>query len=233
MKWDRRSKLIKISKYAIIICLVLSIIFAGFTIYGNKVGNFILSVDRKNGVSLSLSDREDLGDKTARLAAKGLDEQSLATLSDIPKDITKGVGVKNAKFGQLYMAYSFYLLNESGRTVDYTVGINILETHLGADEVVRVMVIEGESERGRIFAKSRADGTPEEHTPENMEKGTEPYTTIPFQSETEVGGWTVTSFGDGASQKYTIVVWLEGEDEQATDAIMGSGIRMSLTFTGY
>lgn len=44
MKWLKRLQMMRISKIVIAVSLALSVIFAGFTIYGNKVGNFIINV---------------------------------------------------------------------------------------------------------------------------------------------------------------------------------------------
>lgn len=59
MKWLKRLQMMRISKIVIAVSLALSVIFAGFTIYGNKVGNFIINVSN-DGAHIAATMKEDL-----------------------------------------------------------------------------------------------------------------------------------------------------------------------------
>lgn len=84
MKWLKRLQMMRISKIVIAVSLALSVIFAGFTIYGNKVGNFIINVSN-DGAHIAATMKEDLSDLSSRLSVSGLEGQGATTYEDIPR----------------------------------------------------------------------------------------------------------------------------------------------------
>src|SRR5574344_2234749 len=158
MKWINRIKLLQISKFLIIVCLILSIVLAGFTIYGDKVGNFVISTQEQDpGIKIAITQYEDLSHQTDILAIKGLTEQTNTTLERIPFDVSYGLGDKSDVKFKRYLAYSFYLVNNSATTVDLTAVIQITEMSNHLDSAVRVMLIMGDESRGEVFAKEQED----------------------------------------------------------------------------
>ena len=89
MKWLKRLQMMRISKIVIAVSLALSVIFAGFTIYGNKVGNFIINVSN-DGAHIAATMKEDLSDLSSRLSVSGLEGQGATTYEDIPRSIARG-----------------------------------------------------------------------------------------------------------------------------------------------
>lgn len=225
-RWLTRRTLIKISKYAIALTAVLSAIFAGFTIYGSKVGNFVVNIERERNINLALYKSEELIDPQSRLVFPGMTEQTNSTLDNVPDDIDIGYGDKNDYTNRRYIAYSFLIRNESDVAVDYNMTIEIKKVTLNVDSAIRIMIIANGTRN--IYAK------PKEYPIEDIGKPEDfPYMTTPFLSPVKVCDETINNFAGGASMKYTVVIWLEGHDNECVDAIKGGSLKMEMNFTAY
>ena len=83
------------------------------------------------------------------------------------------------------------------------------------DDAIRVRVYKnGESV---TYAKLGARGTPE--------KGT-----VPFEDPDLILNEHVERFKPGDKNKYTVVIWLEGNDPECTDNILGGEIKIHMNF---
>ncbi|MCD7729749.1 MAG: hypothetical protein LUI60_07570 [Clostridia bacterium] len=244
MKWRTRLVFNRISKVAIITCLAASVTFAGFTIYGSKVGNFVVNVEDTKG-SIKLSVDEDPLSETATLtnilSTPVLKKQVDATYNWIPDNIAEGMGSKNDE-NYRYFAYSFYLVNTGETTIDYDFGAYITETTLSADEIVRFMVIKGEQytynedtefpadaykSQGTIYAKTESS---EENKAYVETSAGYPAPQVDFLSDTII--CTSQESVDGLSCiKYTLVMWIEGYDVDCTDDKIGGTIKMEVNIT--
>jgi hypothetical protein len=235
--YHRLSTRRKIVTRALAIISVLLIIIILLTYYGTQTGNFVVTIEGKKYQSLSLSDKEDRSDQTARLLAKSMRDCHDADYSYIPTDIEQGIGTKNDYKNYRYFAYSFYLINSGDIAVNYSMNINIVRAEKQLDSILRVMIIKDGEET--IYAKARED---EGHQgePEGVyidEKGyaqtEEPLKyTVPF---IEDASQTIISqinydFAAGAYAKYTCVIWLDGWDKQETDFMQGGAIQTELVF---
>lgn len=240
MAWTKsRLKMMRISSIAIIVTLVLLLIFAGFTFYGNKVGNFVVNVNN-DGAKLALSKTEDLSDVTSRLVVEGTERQTNATLSHIPDNISEGIGLKTkdetviTRTGEevvsRYMAFSFYLLNYSDYAVNYTMALTVYDVLGDPLSCLRVLVIEGDAAKtdGTIFAQNE---TSEQKQQELYAR--QKYTTTDFFSDTQLIYREFKDFRPNTKVKYTFVFWLEGWDESCTDARMDDRMKLSLEFNAY
>lgn len=226
MKWITRLKLMRISKIAIVACLVFLVVFAGFTIYGNKVGNFVVAVKRDE-VKLALSMREDLSDRSSRLATSGMDNQGAATYTDIPRDIAEGVGVKNDEKFRYYLAFGFYLINESDRAIDYRMSVDVKGATGNVLEVVRLMIIEGDDVQRDIYAKREEDA---QTAADIADKAG--YDSIDFESDERLCTRERYDLPAGGKVKYTVVMWLEGYDPLCTDDLIGARLKLQINFYG-
>lgn len=216
----------RLSKLIIAITLILSVLVVGLTIYMNNVGNFVISIEKTERLSISLSDNNDFtNNATSILYAKGLENITHATYQNIPEDIANGDGDKNDEITKRYSAYSFYLKNTSPITVSYEMALDIKQLYKAVDGALRVLlIVDGES---TIYAKRNPDGSITEHLSEDVPKK---YTTVPFESETRICSNYTRVFQEGEVKKYTIVLWLEGFDVDCNDSIKGGAIRMTMQF---
>lgn len=220
----------RIINMVIAVLAIIAILIILITIYGRNVGNFVVTVEAQTQVSLSLSEYEDFREASSRLTADGLRDQTHATLSDIPDNITETNGSHNDIEDKRYFAYTFYCKNTSSVVLDYSVDIVINKSTKGVESALRVMVIKNDITN--IYAKTKEYpeseiGKPEDHIGTGIEI---PYTTIPFASSVTIMSQTETNFIKNAINKYTVVMWLEGWDNECVDAIKGGTIKMDMKF---
>ncbi len=217
----------------IIASTIIIVAVVGVSFYGANVGDFVVGVEEEVTAYLTLSESGDfLNDSVDGLRAEGLSGATDSTYGYIPKDIEQGFGIKNDTIGQRYMAYSFCLKNISAITVNYAMRIDLLDSTNNVDEAVRVMVIEESMgvKTKTIYAKPKADGTAEDHSNPTRDD-VEPYLTTKFYSPSVVCREVVDTFVPDQETKYTVVMWLEGEDEQCVDAIKGGVIKFEMVFS--
>ncbi|MBP5242285.1 MAG: hypothetical protein J6Z36_01165 [Clostridia bacterium] len=238
--WDKRIKLLRISSIAIVVSLILLLLFAWFTFYGSRVGSFVIRIDGSNNIQLALSKREDLSDAASRIVVDSLDGQSDGTYDDVDRNIAKSaVGAKNDA-SRRYMAFSFYLLNRTTHAIDYTMSIDVLEVTGDLISILRVMIIEDDNpkEENTIYAVPEA--TLEDQR--LLEESFRIYQNTFYATEdilptdgqyTKIMEKNVLDFEGGGKKKYTVVMWLEGNDPQCTDERLEEIIKMEMTFTGH
>lgn len=181
-----------------------------------KMGNFTINLNRidmyKQGISLC--NTPDFAEPTARLEAETVRNATNITLSDLPEDIDQIDGQHN---GEDYMAYTFYLKNAGKEAIDYYVTIPIDSKNKGVDDAVRVVVYSSEKDGRTVYAKRAKDGKPEPDT-------------TPFYGKDIVINEKVTNFEVGDVHKYCVVIFLEGNDPECVDDIIGGMIRFSMNF---
>lgn len=235
IRWQKRLKWKRASAIAIIASIVVLALFAAFTVYGNKVGNFVINVDNDKDIHLSLSVEENLSSQTERLAFDGLAELGDTTYLYLPDDIAaKGIGDKSVP--KSHMAYSFYLINNSDRAVDYIMELKMVDVVGEPLKIMRVMLIEGDAstfaEGNRIYALPETTEEAEQHLETQLARY-KTYQAEPFLLDQDmIFSIDIKDMEQGAVQKYTVVVWIEGCDMECTNAHLGDRIKMELDITG-
>ena len=223
--WHKRLFLKKISVAVILIAAILLAVIIGVSLYGSKVGNFVVSIDSDTTYSMTLSEDGDFAsNQTSRLFAEGLNNATHATFANIPEDINKYNGANVDNENRRYAAYSFYLKNTSPVAIDYRMKLTIDRVTLNVDSALRIMIYT--DDEYVIYAKPKQDGTPESHP--GIER---PYETQPFLSASTVCEVVTQNFEKDSVVKYTVVLWLEGYDEECVDDIKGGAIQLSMDFT--
>ncbi len=211
-KVNRRNLVFKTVLIILLISVCLLAVGYGLSLFVNNVGHFTVLVPTENGV-LTLSETADFEDPKTYIEAEIVPSMDNITKSWFPTDIDLIDGSHN---GDNYIAQTFYLKNAGDEAVDYKAEINLLSSTLGADEAVRVMVFKNGEET--VYAKTRVDSDDPEPD------------TVPFAAQTKVMSETNQSFEAGAVDKYTVVIWLEGEDPECVDNIKGGVVKMSMNF---
>lgn len=214
-KIKERNKRIRILKLAILIILLgLIVLYLVLqSVYGR--GSFVVNLDREFSSNKGIVLYESIEDKDYRqnLYAQSLERMTNISINWLPQGLNdEKDGAHN---GENYIAYTFYLENQGKDTVNYWYSISIDDVLRGVDDAVRVMVYQnGEP---IVYAKQTASG--------NAEPGTEK-----FYSDKYVVMKHKTNFTSGAIDKYTVVIWLEGDDPQCVDAIIGGKMNMTMKF---
>ena len=203
---------------AVIVILLFLLLLISIT-YGilyivNTNGNFTITLDKNayENEKLEVSPRKDFQYTTHKLVVDNLDYIDNITESWIPANVdNEADGPHN---GNNYMAYTFYVRNSSQDVISYSRAIEILAKVKNVDDAVRVKVyLNGES---IVYAKR----TPDTDEPE-------PGTT-PFVSDKIVMNGLREDFHPGDVDKYTIVIWLEGNDPECINDIIGGELKMQM-----
>ena len=177
-----------------------------------KMGNFTINLNRlelyRKGISIS--DSGNFENATARLTASNVKDATNISIEDIPDDVDSIEGGHN---GKNYMAYTYYLRNAGKEDLGYVATITLDSCAKGAEEAVRVAVWRN-GER-TVYAEPAKDGGDEDGC-------------VSFESDKVVCSYEEPDFLVGNVDKYTIVIWMEGDDPECVDSIIGGSVEFSM-----
>lgn len=209
-------QLLRIVKITVGSMLAVFLIFtvAGTLVEETKTFTIQLIPPAEEGeAKLSLSETEDFANPTTVLDAGGFPEMNNISHKWLPEDLDMTDGSHN---GANYMAYTFYVKNTGDASATLTEQITLDSSVLGAEAAIRLRLYrDGEP---TTYALLGADGNPEEGT-------------TPFAGDGIIVSREIPDFEPEEVIKYTLVIWLEGDDPECLDNIMGGQVRMSMTFT--
>ena len=195
--------------------IALAILYAVTVMY-SKYGSFTVTVNKFDNVkyALTLSETPDFIEPIGRLNCKASEEITNIDGASLPLDLDMINGEHN---GENYVAYTFYCKNAGEATVTYEYQVFIANMTLDIEKAVRVrLYVNGES---TDYARTRSDGT-----------GPEPGTTE-FVSESVVARSQISDFAPGDVTKYTVVIWLEGNDPECLDNILGGEFKIDMSMS--
>lgn len=198
-----------------------------------------------------LSETADFAFPTTRLFSQPADDVPCVSISDIPEDIDETDGSHNED----YFAYTYYIRNEGENAVDYAWQVTLNSESLDLSKAAWVMVFEdGEMS---FYAKPSSDGTVEAlpSFDDSRHGYIEPvlrqfladesqyelvkqvgsvgyYRAVPknFVSDAIIAEDTRTNMAPGSIHKYTVVIWLEGDDPDCTDELIGGHLGLEMDF---
>ncbi|MDO5339584.1 MAG: hypothetical protein Q4E78_05665 [Eubacteriales bacterium] len=177
-----------------------------------KMGNFTINLNRlelyRKGISIA--DNGDFTNATARLMADTVVDATNISIEDIPADVDDIEGTHN---GKNYMAYTYYVRNAGKEDLGYIARIKLDSCSKGAENAVRVAVWKN-GERV-VYAEPAADGGEEDGC-------------TSFVSKDVVCEYTENNFLVGNVDKYTIVIWMDGDDPECVDSIIGGSVQFSM-----
>lgn len=191
--------------------LLVAVLFI-FAFMQEKMGNFTINLNRlelyRKGISIA--DNGDFDGATARLTASTVEDATNISIDDLPEDIDDLDGSHN---GKNYMAYTYYVRNAGKEDLGYKASITLDSCAKGAEKAVRVAVWRN-GERV-VYAAPAADGD-EENGCKN------------FKTDDVVCTYTEKKFLVGNVDRYTIVIWMEGDDPECVDSIIGGSVEFSM-----
>lgn len=177
-----------------------------------KMGNFTINLNRlelyRKGISIA--DTGTFEDATARLTADAVVDATNISIDDIPEDVDDLEGSHN---GKNYMAYTYYIRNAGKEDLGYVARVTLDSCAKGAEKAVRVAI--WRNGKRIVYAAPAADGLPEDGC-EN------------FESDDTVCSYKEDNFLVGNVDKYTIVIWMEGDDPECVDSIIGGSVQFSM-----
>ena len=204
-----------ISLLIVILVAIIAIAYA-ISYFYDKFGSFTVRVDKYDMVNqgLSLSETPTYDHTISVLHADIQYDMTNISGADLPENIDMVNGSHN---GRNYIAYTFYLINSGDDTISYEAVLSIDNVTKGVDEAVRVAVYT-DGERV-IYGKTKSNG-----------KGMESDCDSEFLSSNLVMRERTEGFEPGSKCKYTVVIWLEGNDPDCVDDIIGGTIKFNMDF---
>lgn len=204
-------------KTKVVIGLLILVFLLIFTILGIvfNVNKFTITLDNKlqdeKGIILYSNPNEKAHQR--KLFASALNDMDNISYDWIPKDVhtSSNGGSHN---GDNYIAYTFYIENEGEVSVNYWYSIIIDDVIKRVDEAVRVVVFLNDEET--VYAKI------------NNETGEAEKNTEPFYKDDVVVLKSRNDFKVGDVDKFTIVIYLEGDDPDCLNDIIGGEIKMHM-----
>jgi len=214
--WHKLGRILKLS--LLLLLLFLLIIYIVLRIKFHE-GSFIVNLKSNESLESGLAIYESLNDRTGKriLKAENLQFMDNISIKWLPDNIdTEGEGSHN---GENYIAYTFYIENQGDLVFNYWYKIVIDDVIKNVDEAARIIIyLNGEK---TIYAKGNSiDGEPEEGT----EKFREDKDGTIILKERQY-------LNPGDIDKMTVVVFLEGDDPECINALLGGELRMHMDIT--
>lgn len=208
------SKLVKI--VFLLLIILLSVIYL-FLYIAYDGGRFTVSLDRNmsNRKNIYLSETGEKDKKVRKLSAETLDYMDNISIKWLPATLdTEKTGAHN---GDNYIAYTFYVVNAGKETVNYWYEINIDDTIKNVDEAIRLMIYK--NGKPTVYAKKN-----------KVTKKAEPNTKA-FVSKKIAVLEQRKKMKPNTKDRYTVVIWLEGDDPECNNELLGGELKMHMDFT--
>jgi len=207
----------KIAKTTFLLLLVVFSIFYFLVYILYSDGNFVVSLDQNayNNKNIFLSEDGSYENMTLELKAKILDYMDNISINWINSDVD--IESDGAHNGSNYIAYTFYVINGGAEEVNYWYQIDIDDTIKGVDEAIRVMIYyNGDKE---VYAKkNKISGEPEDGTNK-------------FYSDNIAVVKEVKNFEPSQKDRFTIVIWIDGDDPECLDDLIGGAIKLKMNIS--
>ena len=213
---DANLRIKRLRKILVIMLLMLLIIYFILKVVYDT-GRFTITLDTSSDMKGSMVMYESKDNKLTRRKLQADAKDFMTNISGdwIPANINdEADGGHN---GDNYIAYTFYLENEGDETIHYWYRIIIDDIIRNVDEALRIAVyINGEK---TVYAKRNSTT----HAPEKD--------TIAFQDDETAVLAQRRDFKSGDVDKCTIVIWIEGDDPDCIDDLIGGELKMHMTVT--
>lgn len=213
-KLDKRKKRLKITKIIVFVSFLVLILAFFILSIVYKGGHFTVTLDPnfslKSGIVL-YETKDDIRYRN-KLYAKELEFMDNISGDWLPQNIdSEKDGSHN---GDNYIAYSFYVGNTSDQTINYWYSMKMLDVIKNVDDAVRIAIYENGVKT--VYAKKN-----------DLTKDAEP-DTIPFYSEKYAVLKQRKDLKPMESDRFTVVIYLEGDDPDCVDAIIGGELKLKM-----
>ena len=214
-KLKKEKKLKKKFKLAVILLLLLLLIlyFVIGIVYNS--GNFSITLDKNLYLDNGIIIYDDFQYKVYRTELLAKAPETFNSIKEIwlPEEIKDYEG--GSHNGDSYLVYTFYIENTGDEVAGYTREVIIDDVIKNVDAAIRVRIYK--NEEYLTYAKLSSEGEVEPNT-------------VPFIDDKIIMSEDVTNFKPNDIDKYTIVLWIEGEDPDCTDNILGGEFKVRMNF---
>ncbi len=209
----------RVVKKVVLICVaiivaILLLMYALALIY-NRTGRFTVSIQNPDATfSITLSETKDFKTSTATLMNDQEVRMTNICGDNLPKNIDNIDGEHN---GENYLAYTFYCKNVGATDCSLNYELTFNNVTNAIDECMRIrLYVDGKETN---YAKTRADGGgPEDH-----------YCDKSFAGNYLICYGIVSNVAIEQAVRFTIVVWVEGDDPECTDSRINGTIKFDMT----
>ena len=213
----KRKLFVKITKIAFLLLLILISVIYLFLYIIYAGGRFTVTLDKNmaNQKNVFLSEDGKASNQTRRLIADTIDYMDNISIKWLPKDIhNEATGAHN---GDNYIAYTFYVVNNGKETVHYWYEVDVDDTIKNVDEAIRIMIYRN----GEQVVYAKKSPITNEAEPD----------TKAFVSDTVAVLEQRKNLKPKAKDRFTIVVWIEGDDPECKNDLLGGEIKMHMDIT--
>lgn len=212
------SRIVKISLLALLLLLILLYIILEI-IYHE--GRFTVTLDSNQTLKSGLAIFDSLNNSQGkrRLYATPIKFMDNISYKWLPANIdTEAEGAHN---GKNYIAYTFFIENQGNEVLHYWYEVIVDDVIKNVDEAIRIRIYRN-GEDVTYAKKSSLGGGPEPNT-------------VPFKELKDAKDTIileeVKDFQPMSMDRFTIVVWLEGDDPDCTDPLIGGELKMHMVIT--
>lgn len=208
---------VKVTKIAFLLLLILISVIYLFLYIIYAGGRFTVTLDKNmaNQKNVFLSEDGKASNQTRRLAADTIDYMDNISIKWLPKDIhNEATGAHN---GDNYIAYTFYVVNNGKETVHYWYEVDVDDTIKNVDEAIRIMIYRN----GEQIVYAKKSPITNEAEPD----------TKAFVSDTVAVLEQRKNLKPKTKDRFTIVVWIEGDDPECKNDLLGGEIKMHMDIT--
>jgi hypothetical protein len=202
----------------LLVIILIAIIATAYAVsyFYDAFGSFTVKVNKYDMINqgLTLSETPDYEKSIARLNADIIYDMTNISGLDIDDNVDKINGAHN---GENYIAYTFYVINSGRDTITYRGELTMENVTGGVDEAVRVAVYKNGEKT--VYGKTKSNGSGKESDCDKE-----------FEASTVVMSTKTTDFESGRKDKYTVVIWLEGNDPDCVDDIVGGTMKLGMNF---
>lgn len=227
--------------------LLLAILLALAIIYGISALNkakedyTIALSGNLQKIGLELSETEDFKNPKVRLNATPVTEVNAMSVQSLPEGLDDAEGAHN---GKNYLAYTFWIRNSGEVDLAYDWQVQMLEESTNVGDAIWMMIFD--DGKNVIYARAPKGAaaekllgytqSPQQSTamyPEAQyyeKNGKKGVRTTPFLEDRIVTNGTEYDFEVGEKHKYTVVMWVEGDDPECTNDNFGGVLRFAFKF---
>ncbi len=206
----------------ILLVLITSVAYGVAALY-KRTGTFTVSVNKldMNKYGLSLSESRKLNYKSSHLNANIVENITNISFASIDPNVDEIDGEHN---GADYIAYTFYLVNTGTEEVNYEYSVGVGNVENALDEAIRIrLYVNGVP---TTYAKTRSDGGGHEITGTDSKDGCKEF----YSSYLAVNEQFPEIFKPEEVTKFTVVIWIEGDDPDCTDDKIDGRLKVDLSF---
>jgi hypothetical protein len=219
--------------YLFFILMALGILFL-FAALANQKGNFSVTLSSElMDLDVELSTSEDFSAPKVRLLSDVLSEVNAYTIHDMPDNLDEGSGSHNMDD---VMVYTFWVKNSGTQSVDMSWYLVLNASTKNVDKATWLMVYDEDgmllySEETDDGGREKIEGFTNQALYEqckepgqifqSVDDGIYEVSPLPYQDNDIVTSADLPEFAPGEMRKYTVVIWVEGEDYDCDNSLVG------------